>query len=206
MVYSARDIAGDDAWGRISRVADACLHQGPSQFLTALTERGVWHNCITSVIQTIPLDAPNAKNQVKTCILLNHCITFHLSGRNMLRGDAKSIGRDLSLPTDVAARLLELFTTSLGAGGRDSKYARSKQSKDKCMVYMLLLYMMAHGRSMKIGSIKPIVDDCKMELVEASNLLREAGCTVVRQGAGNASAVLTVPLTFPAPKRGGRKG
>jgi hypothetical protein len=52
---------------------------------------------------------------------------------------------------------------------------------------------------MKVGSIRPIVELLKMDMAEASNLLREAGFTVK-----GSSTALVVPLTFPPPKRGGK--
>jgi hypothetical protein len=198
MIYSARDIAGDEAWGRISRLADACLHQGPTKFLAALTERGTWHDCTTTILQSIPLDSPHAKFQVKTAILMNHLITFHLQQR-ALKGDVKIISRSLEIPPEVCQRFLDLFSTAVGSG-RDARYATSKPNKDKCRVHLLLLFLMAQGgRTMKVGSVKPICEILKMDTAESANLLREAGCTVK-----GASTALTVPLTFPQAKRGGR--
>ncbi|KAI2505858.1 A49-like RNA polymerase I associated factor [Fragilaria crotonensis] len=211
LVYSARDIAGDEAWGRISRVADACLHTQPTgttttaagagdnaaSSLAKLTARGTWHACVVQILQSIPLDSPHAKNQVKTALLLNSMITFHL--QPVLRGDVRSIARQLDINVEVCQRFLDLFSAAMGSG-RDSRYATSKPNKDKCRVHLLILYVMAlGGRTMKVGTIKPIVDVLKMDMAEAANLLREAGFTVK-----GASAALTVPLTFPPPKRGGK--
>ena len=199
LVYSARDIAGDEAWGRISRIADACLHQStsPTQCVAKLTDRGTWHECVVQILKSIPLDSPHGKNQVKTALLLNSLITLHL--QTMLRGDARSIARILDVNVDVCQRFLDLFSTAMGSG-RDARYATSKSNKDKCRVHILLLYVMAQGgRTMKVGTIKPIVDILKMDMTEAAHLLREAGFTVK-----GASAALEVPLTFPPPKRGSK--
>jgi hypothetical protein len=210
VVYSARDIAGDEAWGRISRVADACLHSqhnypsasggasdGAASCLAKLTARGTWHACVLQILESIPLDSPHAKNQVKTALLLNSMITFHL--QPVLRGDVRSIARLLGINVEVCQRFLDLFSAAMGSG-RDARYATSKPNKDKCRVHLLILFIMAQGgRTMKVGTIKPIVDILKMDLSEAANLLREAGFTVK-----GASAALTVPLTFPPPKRGGK--
>lgn len=201
LVYSARDIAGDDAWGRISRLSDACLHQGPSKFVTALTERGTWHDCVVHILQSIPLDSPQAKNQVKAAILLNHMLTFQLQPNPWKKGDVKTIARSLDMTPEVCQRCLDLFCTVTGSG-RDARYATSKPNKDKCRVHSLILFVMAQGgRTMKVGSIRPIVDLLKMDMAEASNLLREAGFIVK-----GTSTALHVPLTFPPPKRGGRGG
>ena len=206
LVYSARDIAGDDAWGRISRLADAVAAQAPTFTTTASTTKQLlpqWHPCVFQILQSIPIDSPNAKYQIKICILLNSLISFHL--QNYLRGDVRGIARTCKLSVEVCQRFLHLFATpmsSLGgsnsSGGRDARYATSKSNKDKCRVHILILFIMAQGgRSMKVGSITPIVEILKMDMSEASSLLREAGFTMK-----GSSAALTVPLKFPPPKRG----
>lgn len=200
-VYSARDIAGEDCWDQISRVTDACLHQ--DDFVAALTRKGVWHNSVKELLLGFPTDATQVKHQIKVAILLNHAITFHVRKSSSLRGQAEYIARDLNQPVEVTRRLLELFTTTVSGGERAAKYVTSKQNRDKLCVHVLVLYLIAHGRTMKVGSIKPIVSDMKMEMSEAANLLREAGCTIQR-AKDTMSAALRVPLAFPAPKKGAR--
>lgn len=203
LVYSARDMAGEDAWGRISRVADACLHKAP-HVVDALTNRpgAVWHDSVLLVLNSIPLDSAHAKLQLKTCILLNHMITF-FQYKGSLRGEIKYIARDVKIPDQVCTRFLELFATPMGG----MRFARSKQDLQKCTIHMLLLYLLAQGKTCKVGNFTPILEDLApaVELQNAMNVMREAGCNVTKQGASNFSASLTVPLTFPAPKqRAGR--
>ena len=200
-VYSASDIAGNDVWSRISRITDACIHK--DNVVEALTEKGVWHDSIVTVLRAIPLDSPSAKFRIKSSMLLNYLVTFQLNKRQTLRGNPDFIARDLDLPSDVTKRFLESFMTAVDGHGRMRRYTSSKQNKDKTLVHILLLYIMCQGSSMKIGSIKPIVDELQVGANDAANLLREAGCRVQRVG-NSFSAALQVPLTFPTPTRGGR--
>lgn len=200
LVYDARDIAGDDAWGQVSRVTDACLAQ--DNLFEALTGRGHWYESVQSVLKAVATNSPSAKYQIKCAILLNHMIHFQRRSRNITRGSVEEIAQFMKLPLEITTRFLELFTTPITDDRGQEGYASSKQNKDMCLVHILLLYLMAHGRSMKTGNLKPITDDVKIELGEAANLLREAGCTVKSAGNNVMSAALTVPLTFPPPKRG----
>jgi hypothetical protein len=204
LVYDARDIAGDDAWGQVSRITDACLVQ--DNFLEALTNRGYWYGSVQTVLQAIKPDSHSAKYQIKCAILLNNTIHFHRRSRNIAQGSMEEVAQSMKLPLEICARFLELFTTPITIDQREDGYASSKANRDKCLVHILLLYLMAHGRSMKTGNLKPIADDVKIELGQAANLLRAAGCTV-KSGKNNVmSAALTVPLTFPPPKRGRSNG
>lgn len=200
-MYSAREIAGDDAWGQISRVADACVHKESP--IKAVTERGRWFDSVRSALNAIPLDSPGAKFQIKACILLNHMISFHNFNRQRVSGTDEEIARLYRLPNEVAKRFFQLFATEMPSGTAPS-YAISKSQRAKCCLYTLILFVIAHGRSMKIGSIKPVVDDLKMEMNQATNFLRGAGFTIKKAG-GKVSVSLSIPLTFPAASRGGRR-
>lgn len=197
MVYQAQDISGDDAWGRLSRVADACMHKG--KVIDAVTERGEWHEIVKTLLNGIPLDSPNAKYQIKTCMLLNALLSFHLNRRNFMRGSAEQVAKDLRISPEICDRFLDLFTSPLEAGG----FGTSKHEKAKCLMFILILYVVAQGRSMKVGTIKPIAETCKVEVGQAVTSLREAGFTVQSDGMG---AALKVPLTFPGPKKRGGRG
>jgi hypothetical protein len=204
LVYDARDIAGDDAWGQVSRVTDACLAQ--DDLLEALASRGYWCDSVKTVLKAIKPDSPSAKYQIKCAILLNHMIHFQRRIRNITRGSTEEVAQSLKLPLEICTRFLKLFTTPITDDRGEDGYASSKANRDRCLVHILILYLMAHGRSMKTGTLKPIADDAKIELVQAANLLRAAGCTVTSGKNNVMSAALTVPLTFPPPKRGRGNG
>jgi hypothetical protein len=204
LVYDARDIAGNDAWGQVSRVTDACLAQ--DNWLEALTSREYWYDSVQTVLKAIKPDSRSAKVQIKCAILLNHMIHFQRRNRNITRGSTEEVAHFMKLPLEVCTRFLEIFTTPIKDDRGKDGYASSKSNRDKCLVHILLLYLMAHGRSMKTGNLKPIADDVKIELDQAANLLRAAGCTVKSGKNHVMSVALTVPLTFPPPKRGRGKG
>lgn len=200
LVYDARDMAGNDAWGQVSRVSDACLRQ--DNLVAALTSRGQWYDSVVTVLKSMTTESPSAKYQIKCATLLNHMIHFHRCNRSFLKGSVEEISQQMRLPLEITTRYLDLFATPItDERTGQSGYASSKQNKDKCGVHILLLYMMAQGRTMKVGNIKPVADDVKIELGEAANLLRNAGCKVKNTGKGTMSATLTVPLTFPPSKR-----
>jgi hypothetical protein len=64
------------------------------------------------------------------------------------------------------------------------------------------MYLLAHGKEMKCGSIDQLCTDMKVETKDAILLFREAGCKCVKNKSGIVSVSLSVPLTFPPPKRG----
>ena len=81
----------------------------------------------------------------------------------------------------------------------------SKANKDKCLVHVLILYMMAHGESIKIGDLKQSSKDLKVPINDCGQMLRLAGCTITKKGAAMAAALKT-PLEFPSIKKaGGRR-
>ena len=102
-------------------------------------------------------------------------------------------------PSEFGRFWVQSFTTeaiqpSTGA----TIHIMSKPNKDKCCVSMLLLLLMADGgESMTCSDIQPFVNDLQMDIREAGNLLRVAGCTVTRNSSGSTVATLTLPLTFP---------
>ena len=202
-VYDARDIAGDAAWGQVCRVTDACYIKEGSLAL-ALTSRGEWYDSVIDVVKRIKRDSPNAKHEVRCAILLNHMIHFlDRSNKRTLRGTTEEIAKVLKLPIEITARFLDLFTTKPIADDQGQDFfACSKQTRDKCRVYAAIIYLMAHGLDMKADNILPLAKDIKLEPSEAATIFRAAGCTVVSKGSDVVTAELTVPLTFPAPRRG----
>lgn len=78
----------------------------------------------------------------------------------------------------------------------------SKANKDRCVVHILLLYMMAQP-TMKISDLRPIAEDLKLAVNDCAQILRQAGCTITKKGIA-LSATLKTPLTFPPPKKAGR--
>ena len=54
---------------------------------------------------------------------------------------------------------------------------------------------------MSVSSVNQLCRDMKVDVKEASLVLREAGFTVKKNGARDVGASLSVPLKFPPPKR-----
>jgi len=71
----------------------------------------------------------------------------------------------------------------------------SKQNKDKMVIHILLLFMIASGSSMKIADIGSIADALKVPVTDCNNFLKYAGCSIARKG-HNLSATLKTPLKF----------
>lgn len=178
-------------------MTDACLRK--NNVIGAVTERGEWHDVVKTILNSISLESPNAKQQIKTCILLNSLLTFQFKRKTIMRGTAEQVARKIKISKELCQRFLELFTSPLEKGG----FGTSKEEKAKCLLFILILFIIAQGREMKVNTIKPIAEACKMELIQAAISLREAGFTVQSNGMG---AALKVPLTFPGPKKRGGRG
>jgi hypothetical protein len=116
-------------------------------------------------------------------------------------GTPEELTKYLGLPQAVAARFLELFCVSTFDRGR-AGYATTKNLKDRRVVFTLVMYLLAHGKEMKVGSIDKLCLDMSIETKEAMSLYREAGCKCVKGKSGMVSVSLAVPLVFPNPKRG----
>jgi hypothetical protein len=118
-----------------------------------------------------------------------------------MKGSSGDMVKHLKIPADICNRFLELFSSPTQYQG-SSGYAFTKQLKDKRVIYILILYLLAHGKDMKLPSINKLCEDIKLELREAMNFVREAGCKCAKDKNGSLSVSLTVPLEFPPPKRG----
>ena len=94
-----------------------------------------------------------------------------------LEGSNEEVAKYLGLPREVSDRFLLLFYTPSFDHGR-SGFATSKQLKDRCVVYTLVMYLLAHGKKMKVGSIEKLCEDMMIETKEAMSLYREAGCII----------------------------
>jgi hypothetical protein len=201
-VFSARDIAEDDLWGNVSRVTDAVTKK-EGDWRENLTGRGFWFKSIKKLLNGIHLDDRSAPTQIKTAILLNGMMKFHQNAnKSFFYGTAEELAKKFAISNDMAPRFLELFAVETNDRGKDG-YSITKPLKDKRMVHLLILYLLAHGRDMKAPSIDMFCDDLHLEVSTAGMLLREAGCSVNKTKAGT-SVSLKAPINFPPPRRGKR--
>ena len=117
-------------------------------------------------------------------LLVHFLVRFHnKASKKFIDGTHEEMAKYFSLPREISDRFLGFFCVPTHDKGR-AGFATTKQLKDKRVVYTLVMYLMAHGREMKVGSIEQICEDMKLEVKEAMNLYREAGCTCVKNKAG----------------------
>lgn len=221
-VYNARSMVGDAAWGQVSRVVDACMRKSnvaaallkgsPTEAEQEERKKEEWNKSIEDVIRDIPSDGPSAKRQLKTAVVLNHFVNLYIKNqrRRFIRPPETDKPYWFGTPVSVVDSFLDIFATPLTDEDGDSGFVMSKANKDKCLVHMFLLLVMAEGgKSMKSLNIKPLADDLQIDIKEAAYLLRLAGCTIKtaqKGGQTKASAILLTPLKFPPPKGAGRRG
>ena len=200
-VYDAQEVADEECWSQISRAVDACLRK--DDWKEALQSKSQWNTSTKKLIEKI--DDPNKKGVkylVKTVCLVQHLIRFHnRASKNFMDGSLEDVTRFLGLPYDVANRFLALFCVPAHDRGR-AGFATSKQLKDKRVVYTLVMYLLAHGKNMKVDSVQDICNDLRLPLKDCMMLYREAGCKCIKDKAGKVSVRLQVPIEFPGPKRG----
>ncbi len=202
-VYSARDIAGEVAWKRVYNKVHACMNdEDPAESIVGIIFENDWNASVMKLVKAINVDSDDCKDRYTCALLTNHAIRFYSS--NQKRKSVTPVNltqaKYFGIPVEVASQWMKLFTTSEPGEDGKMRHVMSKQDKDRCVVHVLLLFIMAHGKAMKIPDIKPIANDLKVPINDCAQILRLAGCQVVKKG--NAlSVALTTPLTFPRPKR-----
>lgn len=202
-VYDPRNIAGDAAWKRIYNKVHAATHDNdPTESIVGSIFEKDWHPCVLKLVKAINVESVDAKDRFTCAIFTNHAIRFYTHNHKRKSIPPVDLTKPVyfGIPVEVGSRFVELFTTSVpGAAGKMS-HAMSKQDRDRIIVHALLLYMMAHGKNMKIPNLKPIAEDLKVPVNDCAQMLRLAGCQVSKKGIA-LSAVLKTPLTFPPPRR-----
>lgn len=201
-VYDSQEVAGEDAWGQISRIVDACLHK--EDWKEAMQGNYGWPESTRKLLDSIgnPQQKKGTKYQIKTICLVNYLIKFNnKASKKFMDGTPEELTKFLGLPKCISDRFLELFCAASYDRGR-AGYATTKQLKDKRVIYTLVMYLLAHGKEMKAGSIEQLCLDMKLETRDAVSFYREAGCKCVKGKSGHTSISLSVPLVFPNPKRG----
>ncbi len=202
-VYDVQELAGQEVWSQVSRILDACLNQDSSQTAyKSLTSRHTWAESCKVLLKSVIGSAKKsgmAKSQVKATLVLNYLITFHNKCfKNSL--PAENVSKFVGIPRIICEKFVELF--AIQSFERDRPvYKITKQLKDKRIVYILILYILAHGKAMKVSTINTLCQDVKLETTDAARLLIQAGFKCSRDKAGDIASSLTVPLTFPKPKR-----
>lgn len=213
-VYDAQKIAGDAAWSKASRIVDRVLEKKSegieSDWIDALLgTKGNRPESIVMLLKSIDMSKKSASYRIKVAFFLFLSLKFQYKIQRNNRGIIEGTSLDdcisgLHIPHEVGVRLLELFTSEAIGGKEHTGYIVSKQQRHKLNSHLLILYVIANGKKMKVPSINQLCKDMKLDAKEATLVLRAAGFVVKKNGTGDVGASLTVPLTFPAPMRGKR--
>ena len=231
-VYNAQLIIGTEAWNKISRVVDHVFAKiqkakdDEGEGSTAkdwrvglLGERGYRPHSITALLQSIDPSKKGSMYRIKVTFFLFLAIRFYAKFQQKgwsMRGysSVDDCITTLRVPQEVGTRLFELFTSEMEGGAANTRgssgaggYIIPKPEKDKLNAYVLILYIIASGNEMKVSSLNQLCKDIKLDVKDASLVLREAGFVVKsagRSSGGDVGASLSVPLKFPPPKRGKR--
>ena len=202
-VFDSQEVAGDDAWSKISNIVVACIHKG-DEWKKAIEGKYEWPKATKALLDTVKNhQSSRGKYTIKTIVLVNYLVQFHnRANKKFMDGSPEELKKKFGLPREVSDRFLLLFCVPSYDKGR-AGFATSKHLKDRRVLYTLIMYLLAHGKEMKIGSIASICEDLRLETKDAINLYREAGCTCVKNTTTlDVSVSLQVPLKFPPPKRG----
>lgn len=226
-IYDAQRICNEASWSKISQIVDACLYKAQDEnggnieserWVANLTSRGGrWSKPVLEIFKTIQ-DPSHHKYRIKCILLLQYMTHFYLYFARDKYATIKNISVDklagrMRLPYEVIPHLLSLFTTQLqdtrassttnsdASEGLNATYTMDKPHKNKCLAYILLVYIMTHGKEMKVGSINSMAKALQLELNIASNLLRQSGCTVAKKAGGTYAVSLNAPLKFPVSKK-----
>jgi len=212
-VFSAKSIAGEKAWDRIHRKVTACLHQDDpiDAVLQSVNEKD-WYGFVIKLIKEVSPDAKNGAFRISCAIIVNWMVKFYLmyKSKRSIEAIKEMKGSHYGIPIEVVTRCLELFATALPprsdpeTGIKSPSYVMSRQNKEKMVVHILLLFMIAGGPSMKIANIGSVAESLKVPMDDCSAFLKYAGCTIARKG-NNLSATLKTPLKFPKVGRRGNR-
>lgn len=188
-VYDFKAFTGLAVWNRIESMAN-------SGFNTK--------GCLPSIESLFAESLNQAKNPTQTqlccgvlCAVLSN-LFVRSSRKKNIPGIESGRTNYFGQPIFIAERFLSKFTTDIG-----SNRSMSKANRDSCLVHIFLLYLMANHKLAKVDSLRGLTTDLEIDGSEASLLLRQAGCKVLRKTNTYAAAIRT-PLKFPAISRGKR--
>jgi A49-like RNA polymerase I associated factor len=111
-----------------------------------------------------------------------------------------------STPRAIVQRFFDLFMTPLPQAqhGRPAGFVMSRALQDKCILHVLILYILAsntHADQLHCSALLFVLLELQLDVAHATQLLRQAGCTVTKNKATTLLVELSLPLTFPPPPR-----
>ena len=197
-VYDSQEVAGEEGWDQITQVVEACLCEDDDWREAFQHERPPWLESTKALLERIDTNKKKSKYQLKTIVLVNYLVRFHIRATEMfLEGSYEEVAEYLDLPREISDRFLFLFYTPSSDHGK-AGFTTTEQLKDRRVVYTLVMYLLAHGKEMKVRSIEKLCEDMIIDTKDAMSLYREAGCICIKKHV--ISVRLSVPLTFPSPK------
>ncbi|KAF1778870.1 hypothetical protein JG687_00015660 [Phytophthora cactorum] len=162
----------------------------------------------------LSLPAPYDVNKMCLVVYLAYMIDFYNS-RFPLRKSAAVFSEEKGIPLVIVRHFLKLFTDiSEGNNGYPS-YFQSKAMKDKLSLHLIVVALTVNGFTLDLTEVG---NDLKRSSIHIQAYARQLGCIVEKAKADSAvyggaaslaskkqiqRAVLSVPLHFPLPKRGG---
>ncbi|KAL3797503.1 hypothetical protein HJC23_009867 [Cyclotella cryptica] len=214
-VYNPQDMAGANAWSQVARIVDKVLkkakEEGTKEWIEPIFGGGRANAVIPQSIKELlenldPFNKTGHVFRVKTIFFLFLTMRFYskISQRKRILGDAEDdCVIQTRAPPQVGARFLELFMSPI-VGKKEHGFFISVAQLDKLLAYIFILYVVASGSDMKVSSINQLCKDIKIDHQKAVQIYRGAGFTV-KNAAGAVGVHLSVPLTFPPPKKGGKR-
>ncbi|KAK1942930.1 DNA-directed RNA polymerase I subunit RPA49 [Phytophthora citrophthora] len=163
----------------------------------------------------LSLPAPYDVNKMCLIVYLAYMIDFYNS-RFPIRKSAAVFSEEKGIPLVVVRHFLKLFTDISEDNNGYPLYFQSKALKDKLSLYIIVVALTVNGFTLDLTEVG---NDLKKSPVFIQSYARQLGCLVEKGKAdaaiyGGASsslaskkqinrAILSLPLHFPLPKRGG---
>lgn len=214
-VYNPQEMAGENAWTKVARIVEKIIkkakEEGTKEWVEPLFGGGrpnaIIPESIKELLQNLdPIHKTDHISRVKTIFFLFLTMRFQAKisqKRRILGGTEDDCIIQTRAPLQVGARFLELFMSPIVVK-QEHGFSISDAQFDRLLAYIFILYVIASGKDMKVSSINQFCKDIKIDDHKAIQVYRGAGFTV-KNGADGIGVHLTVPLTFPPPKKGGKR-
>lgn len=134
-----------------------------------------------------------------------HYLILLFRQRFPVRKSPTEFSTSLNIPPIVLQQLLAVFSDANHQNGR-LVFTQSKTLKDKLLIYILMMALVIRNYTL---DLQELAQDLKRSPATLGPYCRELGCRMDRVKTGPTKcfrAVLAVPLRFPAPKSGGKRG
>lgn len=189
------------------------------EVLEALQTTSVAEYAASLDLATLPtrlllsLSVPYDTNKVCLIVYVAYLIDF-ANSRFPLRKSAAMFSEEKGIPLVITRHFLNLFTDMIESENGYPSYLQSKAMKDKLSLYLIVVALTVNGFVLDLTEVGT---DLKKSSIQVQAYARQLGCIVEKAKVDSAvygstgpsskkqvhRAVLSVPLHFPLPKRGG---